>query len=134
MSEHRDAIEHDLLAKTGHTLNDVGRTLSWDALGAFVQYDTLTPSALLKEIDEERFQWATTAQTNYLLADIYDILSVINENLRIKGTKARGKMPKPHPRPGDKKKATKKIGTAMPAADFDAWMKNKRGESNGKRQ
>lgn len=132
MSEHRDAIEHDLLVKTGHTLDDVGRSLSWGALGAFVQYDTLTPSALLKEIDEERFQWGTTAQTNYLLADIYDLLAVINENLRIKGTKARAKMPKPHPRPGDKKKATKKVGTAMPADDFDAWLKNKRGEANGR--
>lgn len=132
MSEHRDAIEHDLLTKTGHTLNDVGRALSWDALGAFVQYDTLTPSALLKEIDEEQFQWATTAQTNYLLADIYDLLAVINENLKIKGTKARGKMPKPHPRPGDTKRATKKIGTAMPASDFDAWIKKKRGDENGK--
>jgi hypothetical protein len=115
-------------------MDDVGRSLSWDALGAFVQYDTLTPSALLKELDEEHHQWATTAQTNYLLADIYDLLAVINENLKIKGTKARGKMPKPHPRPGDKKKATKKIGTAMPAAEFDAWLKNKRGESNGKRK
>lgn len=99
-----------------------------------MRYATLTPSALLKEIDEEQFQWATTAQTNYLLADIYDILSVINENLRIKGTKARGKMPKPHPRPGDRKKTTKKLGTAMPAADFDAWIKSKRGEANGKRK
>lgn len=134
MSEHRDAIEHDLLVKTGHTLNDVGRTLSWDALGAFVQHDTLTPSALLYETDAEQYQWATTAQTNYLLADIYDLLAVINENLKIKGTKARGKMPKPHPRPGDRKKTTKKLGTAMPAAEFDAWMKNKRGESNGQWQ
>lgn len=131
MSEHRDAIERDLLVQTGHTLNDVGRALSWDALGAFVQYDTLTPSALLKEIDAERYQWATTAQTNYLLADIYDLLAVINENLKIKGTKARGKMPKPHPRPHDKEKNTKKIGTAVPAAELDAWFKKKRGERNG---
>lgn len=128
MSEHRDAIEHDLLVKTGHTLNDVGRALSWDALGAFVQYDTLTPSALLKEIDAERYQWGTTAQTNYLLADIYDLLAVVNENLKIKGTKARGKMPKPHPRPHDKEKNTKKIGTAVPAAELDAWFTKKRGE------
>ena len=131
MSEHRNAVERDLLVKTGHTLNDVGRSLSWDALGAFVQHDTIEPSALLYEMDAERYQWGTTAQTNYLLADIYDILSVINENLKIKGTKARGKMPKPHPRPHDKEKTTKKIGTAMPAADFDAWIAKKRGERNG---
>ena len=128
MSEHRDAIEHDLLVKTGHTLNDVGRALSWDALGAFLQYDTLTPSALLKEIDAERYQWATTAQTNFLLADIYDLLAVVNENLKIKGTKARGKMPKPHPRPHDKDKTAKKIGTAVPAAELDEWFNKKRGE------
>ena len=134
MSEHRNAIERDLLVKTGHTLNDVGRSLSWDALDAFVTHDTIEPSALLYEMDAERYQWATTAQTNYLLADIYDILAVINENLRIVGGKRRGRMPKPHPRPGDKKKATKKIGTAMPAADFDEWLKNKRGEQNGKRK
>ena len=131
MSEHRNAVERDLLVKTGHTLDDVGRSLSWDALGAFVQNDTIEPSALLYETDAERYQWGTVAQTNYLLADIYDILSVINENLKIKGTKARGKMPKPHPRPHDREKTTKKIGTAMPAADFDAWINAKRGERNG---
>ena len=96
-----------------------------------MQNDTTEPTALLREIDAERYQWATVAQTNYLLADIYDLLAVINENLKIKGTKARGKMPKPHPRPHDKDKQTQKIGTAMPAADFEAWMNAKRGERNG---
>ena len=117
-----------MLVKTGHTLNDVGRTLSWDALGAFVQFETTEPSALLYETDAERYQWATVAQTNYLLADIYDILAVINENLKIKGTKASGKMPKPHPRPHDKDKTAKKIGTAVPAAELDEWFNKKRGE------
>lgn len=82
-------------------------------------------------MDAERYQWGTATQTNYILASIYDMLAIINENLKAKGTHTRSKMPKLYPRPHDKEKTTKKIGTAMPAADFDAWIAKKRGERNG---
>lgn len=86
----------------------------------------------MKEIDEENYQWGSIAQTNFLLADIYDMLALINQNTIANGSGKRAKMPKPHPRPHDKEKKTKRIGTAVPISDLDAWLDKKRGEHNGR--
>ena len=43
--EHRGAIEYDLLTKTGHNVDDIGRVLPWDALDSFFKH--LEPSSAL---------------------------------------------------------------------------------------
>ena len=71
----------------------------------------------MREMRPDLAQWSTTAKTNALLADIYDVLSAINANLCAKGTGKKPKRPKPYPRPG-KNKTTRHIGTALPIEEL----------------
>jgi len=127
VTEHREAIEHDLLVKTGHELKDVGNTFSWGAFRSFITH--IGPdSALVREVEPEAYIWASRAKTNALLADIFDLLGAINANLCAKGTKRRPKKPKPYPRPGDKEKEreTTHIGKgALPPDKLREWFKQK---------
>jgi len=71
----------------------------------------------MRELRPEYAQWATTAKTNALLADIYDEIAVLNANLCAKGSGKRAKRPKPYPRPGARSTA-RKIGTATPISEL----------------
>lgn len=128
MSEHREAINCDLM-KRGYTLDDVGGTLTWDALGDFIA-KTEPGSALSYDLDPERAQWATTDGTNRILADIYDLLAVMNRTLAMMATQKKQKKPELYPRPGQKKKEKRHIGTAsIPLADVkNEIMKRLRGK------
>ncbi len=94
-------------------------------------------SALAREINPEAYIWSSRAKTNALLADIYDLLSVINANLCAKGTGKKPKTPKPYPRPGKKDTETTHIGKgALPPDKLREFFKQKelehqRGEING---
>lgn len=77
-------------------------------------------SALARDLDK-RTGWEDTIQTNILLADIYDLLQVINAN--ICGGKKRNF--KPYPRPG-RRDDNKKIGKgAMPLTELLNWIKER---------
>lgn len=71
----------------------------------------------MRELNPEISQWSTPAKTNAILADIYDLLAVINANLCAKGSGKKAKKPKPYPRPVDTK-AEKHIGTPMPVDEL----------------
>lgn len=76
-------------------------------------------------MDPDLSKWAGPLKTNALLADIYDILAMINANLCAMGSGKRATKPKPYPRPGDNN--TKKIGkNAMPAEQLRAWFDQRR--------
>lgn len=111
VSEHKEAIEYDLLTKTGNSLQDVGRRLDWSALNSLIK-QTTPDSALMRELNPDLYGWVQPAKTNALLADIYDILNAINANLCAKGTGKRAKRPKPYPRPVQSKTESH-IGTPM---------------------
>lgn len=132
--EYREAIEHDLLVRTGHELNDVGRTLSWGALDSFLQHTT-PDSALMKEVNPEVAAWSNTAKTNAILADIYDVLAAINSNLVAVGTRRAAKKPKPYPRPGDKGHDSERhFGSgALPPDELHRWIEEKRAQYAGSR-
>lgn len=102
VEEHHRAFESDLL-KIGYELKDVGHSLSWSALHSFIS--SLGPeSNTAKDLDPELYEWTTTLKTNKILADIYDMLSMINSNLVAVGSKKKAKKPKLYPRlkkPGD---------------------------------
>lgn len=118
-------MKRDLLIQTGYELADVGRTLSWDALGAFLRY--IGPdSALAGEINPEAARWSSRIKTNELLADIYDELAMINSNMVTIGTRKRQKPPEPYPRPGQKRKK-KNIGSgALPHDELIKWIEERR--------
>lgn len=115
--------------KRGYTLDDVGGSLSWDALGDFIA-KTEPGSALSYDLDPERAQWATTDGTNRILADIYDLLAAMNRTLAMMATHKRQKRPEPYHRPGQKKNEKRHIGSAsIPIADIkNVIMKKLRGE------
>ena len=108
---------------TGHSLEDVGKTLSWSALGSFLRHPEID-GEIAKELDPDLASWGSTLKTNAILADIYDILAMINANICAMGSGKRAKKPQGYKRPGDRDK--QKIGkNALPAEELRAWLKRK---------
>ena len=133
INEHREAIEYDLMAITGHELDDIGYTMSWGAFGSFLKnlnYD----SALYRETNPDTAIWADTIKTNAILADIYDMLATINANLIALGTRKAAKKPKLYPRPFRRDTENERqIGSGgLPPAELHAWIERKRAEFNAR--
>lgn len=129
--DHREAVENDLM-QTGYTLNDVGHSLSWDALKSFLAF-TRTDSALYREIHPEMSEWSTRTKTNYILADIFDQLSVANGLLRTLVTKKKSKQPEAYKRPGEKKTRTKQMGKnpLANAQEMREWIRERQVRKDG---
>lgn len=71
--------------------------------------------------------WGTTLRTNIILSDIYDLLAVINANLRGGFSRKRPRKTKPYKRPWAKKDSDKKFGKgALPKNQLREWIKNYR--------
>lgn len=125
IDDHREAIEYDLLTRTGYTLDDVGGRLSWSALYSFVKNlggDSATARSLKKSTG-----WETTLKTNEILADLFDQLRIIDIHLVrfISGGKTRPKF-KPYPRPGKDDNTKRQIGKgAMPYNKLREWIKER---------
>ena len=131
--KHREAIGYDLLTKTGHEFNDIGESLSWDALGVFLNKIDVD-SALFRELNPELATWTNTAKTNAILADIYDILAAINANIMSIGSGKPARKPKPYPRPvKHEHDDEKRIGSGgLPPDELRKWFERKRAELNGR--
>ena len=122
--DHREAIEHDLLTQTGHEINDIGRTLSWDALDSF--FKCIGPdSAIMREIYPEESKWHGTLQTNRILADIWDMLAQINANVVAIAERKPARKPKKYPAPSDTEELHYGKGALHPD-ELHAWIENKR--------
>lgn len=124
VDEHHGAIEYDLLTKTGHELNDLGSALTWGAFSSFVS-NLEADSATARELEPELAAWSSVAKTNAILADIFDVLAVINANLKALGSGSRAKTPEKYPRPQRKKKE-KIFGSSLPMAEMRAWIEERR--------
>lgn len=72
----------------------------------------------MREMRPDLAQWASTAKTNALLADIYDLLAIFNANFCAKDSGRRPKRPKPYPRPDRKSRDQKHIGTPLPIEEL----------------
>ena len=133
IEEHREAIEYDLMAVTGHEIDDIGYAMSWDAFGSFIK-NLDYHSALFREMHPDSAVWADTIKTNAILADIYDMLATINANLNALGTRKAAKKPKPYPRPFKKDTENERqIGSGgLPPAELHAWIERKRAEFNAR--
>ena len=104
-------------------MDDVGGRLSWSALSSFIKY--LRPDSALGRDLGKYTGWDTPRKTNEILADIFDMLQVIDAHvLRIGGGKR--KKLKPYPRP-NLKDEDKKIGKgALPYSELQDWFEEKR--------
>ena len=69
-------------------------------------------------------------KTNYILADIYDMLALINANLVAYFSRKPAQHPKKYPKPGKKKNKAENeshFGSgAMPPDELERWMEEKR--------
>lgn len=111
---------------TGHSLDDIGRTLPWSALGAFLHKLDLN-SETARELDPDLASWGGTVKTNAILADIYDLLATINSNIVALASGKKASKPKTYKRPGDKN--AKRIGKkALPPNELREWFEKKRRE------
>lgn len=125
VEEHHGAVEYDLLSETGYELNDIGSTLSWGALSSFIS-NLEGNSATAREIEPELSGWSSVAKTNAILADIFDVLSAINANLKALGSGSRAKSPEKYPRPKKKNEKNKIFKSSMPMAEMRAWIEERR--------
>lgn len=121
--EHSEALEYDLLTRTNYDIDEIGGGLSWFALNSFVK-NLQSDSALARDLKKST-GWEDTLTTNRILADIYDLLQVINANIiKMGGKKAKFK---PYPRPGKEEQDSKRFGKgAMPYSELVKWFENKR--------
>lgn len=132
MREHEEAIEYDLITSAGVEWSDVGSTLSWGAFSSFLK-NIPQDSALWRSTHRDIADWGTTLKTNEILADIYDVLSMLNNNLVGGFQRKRPHRTKPYPRPWLKKTKEKKIGGngALPKEKMREWIKNYGRTKNG---
>ena len=117
-------MEYDLLTLTGHELEDVGRSLSWGALGAFLRKAS-PQGAIASDLYPDHVPWMQTMQTNVILADIYDVLTQINSNIVGGLSHKKAKKAQKYPRPWDKKKNRKQFGSAddtLPIDKMRDWL------------
>lgn len=103
-------------------MNDIGGALPWRSLISFIKY-LPGDSALAKDLDKST-GWETTLKTNEILANVYDILQLIDNHLCRFISRGKSK-PKftPYPRPGkDKNKTVRKIGSGpMTPDELKKW-------------
>ena len=116
IARHSRALEYDLMTMTGHTLSEYF-AMGPDGASALVSFVRFLPpgSATYREMHprDEVGPWMTTAKTNAILADIYDVY------VQAHSKKGRAK---PYPRPNAKK--GKNVGKgAIPVRDFMDWWK-----------
>lgn len=125
ISEHRGAVERDLLG-TGYSLDDVGASLSWDALKSFLSY-VKPDSAVYRELHPELSEWSITLKTNVILADIYDQLSITNALLRTLLSHKKQRQPEPYKRPWVKNGNTRKMGKKPLGSveEMRAWIRQR---------
>lgn len=126
VDENSEAITADLLRLTGHGIEELGGAVSWHSLKSYLEhlpYD----SALMRSLNAEQAEWATRTKTNAILADIFDMLAVINANLCSIGSGKKSKQPKPYPRPGKKDDNKQTIGSgAVTKQELEDFFERKR--------
>ena len=79
-------------------------------------------------MNPEVSEWGTRWKTNLLLADIFDMLNLINSNLVAIGSHKPAKQTKPYPRPGNKNKGEHYGKDAVSAPELRKLFAEKRKE------
>ena len=125
MNEHDEALNYDLITRTNYQLDDIGGALSWSSLHSFIKY-LPGDSALAREAGEISV-WDSRIKTNAMLADIYDMLQLLNANLVAfaSGGKTKPKIT-PYPRPGREDNTRRRFGKgALPLEEMRRWIKER---------
>lgn len=108
------------MTRVGATLDDVPTRISWRALGNFVG-NLGIDSAYVREVEPEVARWVAPESLRPMLADLFDLVAVLNRNVVAASSKHRPRKPKPYPRPGRQDKGTVVGRDPIPIKDFDKW-------------
>ena len=81
----------------------------------------------MRELNPDVAVWNSTTKTNAILADIFDLLAVINANLTAIGSGKTAKRPKPYPRPHQEAPENEQhFGKgALPVDELHKWIEDK---------
>lgn len=121
IKEHGGALNHDLMTRLGAFIEDVPDVVSWRDLMDFIHY-LPNDSALFSALHPDIAPWATTAQTNSILANIYDAIAQLSHMYASAHTKKTLPKPKPYPRPFAKDEDEQRLGSdPIPMSEFDDW-------------
>lgn len=82
----------------------------------------------MRTLNPDVAAWSNTLKTNVILADIFDILAMINANLIAIGTRKAARSPKKYPRPFQKDPESERhFGRgALPVDELHEWIEEKR--------
>ena len=82
----------------------------------------------MKELNPDVSEWSSATKTNAILADIFDVLALINANLMAIGSGRPAKKPKPYPRPKrPEDENVRHFGSgALPPDKLREWFRQKR--------
>ena len=125
MEKYGDSLEYDLFCRTGHSTKELGSTLDWATMYNFVTHLD-EHSAFAKQVSPDAVEWGSITKTNFILADIFDMLSAINYNVRQLGGGKTLQKPKPYPRPGKNSNKQRFGKGAIPVTDIRDWVKSYR--------
>lgn len=121
IGEHGGALNYDLMTRLGAFIEDVPDFISWRDLMDFVRH-LPNDSALFSVLHPDFAGWATTAQTNTILANIYDAIAQLSHMYASVNSKKTIPRPKLYPRPFAHDDDEQKLGSdAIPMSEFDAW-------------
>ena len=101
----------------------MGHSISWSALHSYIA-KAETDSAIMRETNPGLYSWGSRIKTNTILADIFDMLAMINTNIVSAVDHKRQEKPKPYPRP--KEDADHYGEKAVPVAELRKMFANKR--------
>ena len=84
----------------------------------------------MAELNPDVAEWSGTLKTNAILADIADILMMINANLISIGSRKPAKRPKPYPRPKKREADDERhFGSGgLPPEQLHRWIEEKRAQ------
>lgn len=129
VADHREALNYDLMTRTGAGLSSVPAFFDWADVRDFIS-GLGADSRLVSAMHPEIAGWQGDEKEPMLLAHIADTLSALLYAYLCahteKGAKKPGK-PRPIPRPGvadeedDGKRHWGGSDSAIPIADFDDW-------------
>lgn len=114
LEAHRGALQYDLMTRTPYTLADLGASLTWDALAAFLRH--LPPESEVRaEIDPDgaAAAWWLARAPAAVMADLYDLTANLGRR--------RGSRPVRYPRPWDRSRTETLGRDPVPMSDFDDW-------------
>ena len=116
IKEYDRALEYDLMTRTGRTLEEYMKMGAGGKLALLSFIENLPPDSVLYRAmnpKEEVSDWFTTLKTNVILADIFDMYSVVHTK--------KGKKPMEYPRPKQKQTLGK---DPIPVSEFWDWWNN----------